>query len=394
MGRETTERSTSHWFTHPYGSVDEFEHCLTQFSTMPPPRNAQTIQRGVPVYDAPELRNKFSGQGGWRTLLDEWIDVLKNGAGVLIIKKSFEDTAIVDEATNVFRSIIAEERQQKETGDHFAKAGENDRIWNALEKLCLNAPEVFTRYYSNDMIALVSEAWLGPNYQMTSQVNVVRPGGSAQQAHRDYHLGFGTVEQAEKYPRHVHQLTMALTLQGGVAHCDIPVESGPTRLLPFSQNFEPGYLTYRREDFQQVFEDRFVSLPLEKGDTLFFNPALYHAAGSNTTSDVQRMVNLLQVSSAFGHPMETVNRLAMCKRLYAGLLAEVNARALTNVEARRALACAAGGYAFPTNLDTDPPVGGLAPQTQYELIVHSLGQQRPPEEVATLLDQQAERRKA
>ena len=47
-------------------------------------------------------------------------------------------------------------------GDHFAKPGANDRIWNALEKLCLRDPAVFAAYYGNAVIALVSEAWLGP----------------------------------------------------------------------------------------------------------------------------------------------------------------------------------------------------------------------------------------
>ena len=65
-------------------------------------------------------------------------------------------------------------------GDHFAKPGANDRIWNALEKLCLRDPAVFAAYYGNAVIALVSEAWLGPSYQITSQLNVVNPGGAAQ----------------------------------------------------------------------------------------------------------------------------------------------------------------------------------------------------------------------
>jgi hypothetical protein len=33
---------------------------------------------------------------------------------------------------------------------------------------------MFARYYASDMIALASEAWLGPVYQITSQVNNVR----------------------------------------------------------------------------------------------------------------------------------------------------------------------------------------------------------------------------
>ncbi len=43
-------------------------------------------------------------------------------------------------------------------------------------------------------------AWLGPGYQVTSQVNVVNPGGQAQVAHRDYHLGFMTEAQAPRTP--------------------------------------------------------------------------------------------------------------------------------------------------------------------------------------------------
>jgi ectoine hydroxylase-related dioxygenase (phytanoyl-CoA dioxygenase family) len=33
-----------------------------------------------------------------------------------------------------------------------------------------------------------------------------------------------------------------LILQGGVAHCDAPIESGPTKLLPHSQRFAQGYM--------------------------------------------------------------------------------------------------------------------------------------------------------
>src|SRR5258707_703577 len=82
----------------------------------------------------------------------------------------------------------------------------NDRIWNALEKFCLRDPAAFAAYYGNDIIALVSEAWLGPSYQVTSQVNCVNPGGAAQSAHRDYHLGFQSPEVIERYPVHVHRI--------------------------------------------------------------------------------------------------------------------------------------------------------------------------------------------
>ena len=99
-----------------------------------------------------------------------------------------------------------------------------------------------------------------------------------------------------------------LTLQGAVAHSDMPVESGPTMYLPYSQQYAPGYLAWRLPEFREYFAEHYVQLPLAKGDAAFFNPALFHGAGTNVSADIQRMANLLQVSSAFGRAMETVDR--------------------------------------------------------------------------------------
>jgi ectoine hydroxylase-related dioxygenase (phytanoyl-CoA dioxygenase family) len=59
--------------------------------------------------------------------------------------------------------------------------------------LGLRAPSVFAGHYANAILVVAAEAWLGPHFHVTSQVNVVRPGGEAKQAHRDHHLGFQTV---------------------------------------------------------------------------------------------------------------------------------------------------------------------------------------------------------
>ena len=149
-----------------------------------------------------------------------------------------------------FEAIIAGQRAAGgAAGDHFAQSGQNDRIWNALEKLALRAPDVFAAYYANDVVATVCHAWLGPGYQVTSQVNVVNPGGAAQTAHRDYHLGFQSGSQAARFPAHVHRLSPVLTLQGAVAHTDMPAETGPTMYLPHSQKYLPGYLAFQRPEF-------------------------------------------------------------------------------------------------------------------------------------------------
>jgi hypothetical protein len=38
----------------------------------------------------------------------------------------------------------------------------NERIWNAPQKLTIADPARFVLYYANDILALVSYAWLGP----------------------------------------------------------------------------------------------------------------------------------------------------------------------------------------------------------------------------------------
>src|SRR6266567_8402891 len=283
---------------------------------------AATVEQNVLVYDGPRLREELSLPAARGRVEAELIRALHDGPGIVVLAGAFGEVSVVDRATRQFEVIIAAQRAAgAAVGDHFAKAGQNDRIWNALEKLALRAPDVFAAYYANDLIATVCRAWLGPAYQVTSQVNVVNPGGAAQTVHRDYHLGFQSNAQAQQFPAHVHRLSPVLTLQGAVAHTDMPVETGPTMYLPHSQKYEPGYLAWRRPEFRAYFDEHYVQLPLAKGDAAFFNPALFHAAGHNRSADVRRMANLLQVSSAFGRAMESVDREKMCNAVFPALLA-------------------------------------------------------------------------
>jgi ectoine hydroxylase-related dioxygenase (phytanoyl-CoA dioxygenase family) len=222
---------------------------------------------------------------------------------------------------------------------------------------------------------------------MTAQVNVVNPGGAAQVPHRDYHLGFMSAEQIERYPDHVHDLSPALTLQGAIAHGNTPLETGPTMLLPHSQKYPAGYLIAGREDFAEFTTAHCVQVPFAKGDVIFFNPALIHGAGTNRTTDVRRMVNLLQVSSAFGRAMESVDRERVVLAIYPELLERGN-----DPRAEIALRSAAEGYPFPTNLDRDPPVGGLAPPSQADVVRGALAERRTLDELRGMLKEHATRR--
>ncbi|WP_432083828.1 phytanoyl-CoA dioxygenase family protein [Streptomyces sp. WAC 04229] len=333
---------------------------------------AVAVERNVPVYEAGRLRDDPGTAA-------ELVHALADGPGIVVLRGAFPDPAVVDRASAVFDALIDDQRASGATaGDHFAAPGANDRVWNALEKTALHDPESFAEYYANDALALVARAWLGPGYQVTSQINVVNPGGTAQTVHRDYHLGFLSNEAAAAYPAHVHRLSPVLTLQGAVAHRDMPVESGPTMYLPHSQKYAPGYLAWRLPEFRAYFEAHHIQLPLAKGDAVFFSPALFHAAGTNRSAGIRRMANLLQISSAFGRAMESVDREAVVNAVYPVLLERL-ARGVDERWLENVIAASAEGYPFPTNLDRDPPVDGLAPPSQADLVRRALGERWPPE---------------
>jgi ectoine hydroxylase-related dioxygenase (phytanoyl-CoA dioxygenase family) len=354
---------------------------------------ASRVDHEVLVYDARALRPVVAEAEGREQVEAELVRALSDGPGIVVLAGAFEDHAVVDRVTAVFDEIIEDERRAGTApGDHFAKPGANSRVWNALEKLAVRDPEAFVDYYANDLLALISSAWLGPAYQVTSQVNVVRPGGAAQDPHRDYHLGFLSNDVVERYPAHVHLLSPVLTLQGAVAHSDMPVESGPTMYLPYSHQYAPGYLAWRLPEFRKLFAERHVQLPLAKGDAAFFNPAVFHGAGTNVSRDVQRMANLLQVSSGFGRAMEAVDRARTSGAVYPALAARQAAgteeRSIAN-----AVAAAAEGYPFPTNLDLDQPIDGLTPLSQAEILHRALAEGWSPDQVDQALSGYADRRR-
>lgn len=351
---------------------------------------ASSSQLNVLVYEADAMRQCLAGSAQKVSFQQEIASALQSGPGVFIIKGFYNNLDVIDRHNNLLDELFSLQEEQQ-AADHFAQPGENGRIWNVLQKSALLSPEKYIEYYKNPLFSFVSEAWLGPHYQLTAQVNVVRPSGKAQAPHRDYHLGFQDEAVLAQYPPHVHQMSAMLTLQGGVAHTDMPIESGPTLLLPFSQQYPEGYLAWRHDEFKAYFAAHAIQLELKKGDAMFFNPALFHAAGSNHTADFHRIANLLQVSSAFGRAMETVDREAMCLAIYP-VLSEV-ACSLSSLELEAVLDNTCEGYSFPTNLDTDPPSAGMAPQTQKQLMKQALSENWTRSEFRSKVTQQAAKRR-
>ncbi|KUJ19525.1 phytanoyl-CoA dioxygenase family protein [Mollisia scopiformis] len=350
-------------------SFTQFTKLCTQTQNPDDYPLSDSIVTNIPVYDLSKYN--ISETSIASSLQDEWFEILRSGPGVLVLKNFETDSSLLHRINEVFDEIISKEEGASSKGDHFAAAGKNSRIWNSFQKHALQDPDSFVEYYSNPWLAIACEAWLGPAYQVTAQVNIVKPGGAPQNPHRDYHLGFQTAESCAAFPKSMQIASQLLTLQGAVAHSEMPLDSGPTRFLPFSQQFEEGYMAWRLSEFKQYFEDHWVSLPLNLGDAVFFNPALFHAAGENH-SQLDRSANLLQISSAFGKPMETIDNLAIIKNCW-GALKRLNSEGGRDREVDACVRAIASGYPFPTNLDRRPPApGGMAPCSEADVVFGAL----------------------
>lgn len=383
------------WLEADSCSIDEFRQVVEVETPAELAPLATELCSNIPVYDAASVRSSRDDRDRVRALMAEWNRLLATGPGIVVFRQAYDSAALIDDVTGVLENIIAEEEARPAgSGDHFAPAGANSRIWNAHEKLCMADPHLFARYNANSIIPLISRAWLGPHYQITTQVNVVRPGGKAQTCHRDYHMGFQSADDLAQYPARVHELTPLLTLQGAVAHCDMPVESGPTKLLPFSQTYRPGYIATLQDAFRDYFEEHCVQLPLEKGDALFFNPAVFHAAGENRSSDIHRFANLMQIGSGYGRSIEIVDRLRMSRKIYPVLLGLKQTGKMNAAELADIVAASAEGYPFPANLDIDSPLTGMAPESQQQLMHRALGEGWPVEQFDQTLQAQADRKRS
>ncbi len=137
----------------------------TELSEYP---HAASIDKNTVVYDCDHLRSVVSDHGARLAVQAELAHAFLEGPGIIAFQRAFADTAVIDQATTVFQAMIAEQRASgMAAGDHYAKPGHNDRVWNALEKLAVLDPQVFVEYYSNDIIALgvgrVARARLHPH---------------------------------------------------------------------------------------------------------------------------------------------------------------------------------------------------------------------------------------
>jgi hypothetical protein len=94
------------------------------------------------------------------------------------------------------------------------------------------------------------------------------------------------------------------------------------------------------------------------------------------------------VASPFAKHMEQLDRTAMSRAIFPHL------SKLQPKDRAAVIAATADGYPFPTNLDLDPPIGGLAPPSHQDLLAKAVEESWDQQRLDEALTEQAKRRLA
>lgn len=98
------------WLTEEDCDLDAFRSLVEQRTDPADHPSALRIEQNVPLYDSARLRDLAATADGRREAQSELVRCLLDGPGVVVLKGAFTDPAVVDRASEAFRTLIAEER--------------------------------------------------------------------------------------------------------------------------------------------------------------------------------------------------------------------------------------------------------------------------------------------
>jgi hypothetical protein len=100
------QRADRVWLTEADCDLEDFRREVertTQLSDYP---HAASVEKNVLIFDgASVLKTAATGEGR-RAVLAEICEAFATGPGVIVLKRAFENTAIIDTASGIFDEII------------------------------------------------------------------------------------------------------------------------------------------------------------------------------------------------------------------------------------------------------------------------------------------------
>src|SRR5450830_559023 len=119
----------AYWLSEQDCQLDDFIRTVKRHTDLADYPLAAAVESNILVYDCDTVRKIGRDAASLRTLQAEWGTALLHGPGVVVLKRAVDDPGLIEQINAVFQQLIAEQHASGQAGgDHFAKAGANDRI--------------------------------------------------------------------------------------------------------------------------------------------------------------------------------------------------------------------------------------------------------------------------
>ena len=157
--------------------LEDFRAVVEQTTDLAAYPHADRVEQNVLVYDADRLRTRRCIRGGPRRRSPpSWCGRSPTARGSSCSRARSPTTRCRPGDRGLRRDHRRGGGRRRRSRRPLRRAGREQPGLERAREARGTDPEAFVAYYANDVIALASSAWLGPAYQVTSQVNVVRPG--------------------------------------------------------------------------------------------------------------------------------------------------------------------------------------------------------------------------
>ena len=199
-------------------------------------------------------------------MMAEWASVMRDGPGIVVLRGAFADLAPVDAATESFSpsstSSGARTRRAATISPSRAPTTGSGTRWKSWPCARPSASRAITPTRRSRWSRRPGS---GPAIRSPRRSIASIPAARRNRRIATITWASRRAEEIAGFPAHAHQLSPLLTLQGAVAHCDMPIESGPTLYLPFSQTLRAGLFRLAQARIRRLFRRALRPAAARKG---------------------------------------------------------------------------------------------------------------------------------
>src|SRR6478735_10735563 len=109
MTAPTTRRPAQTWLNREDCDIEEFRALVEVPTDLADYPRADAVERNVLIYGE-KLRAVLDSGSDLRDIKAELVHALMDGPGIVVFKHAYQDTTVIDQATDAFTELIADQK--------------------------------------------------------------------------------------------------------------------------------------------------------------------------------------------------------------------------------------------------------------------------------------------